>query len=77
MRVNRILTIVWGMNFGVALVCAWLVYQEASPHPYMFRGIVLTSFIAAGAVTRYFPRWYETHVYTPNPSVQVLSKEAA
>ena len=72
-RVNRILTFAWGINFGVALACAWIARRETSIPPWTFKAIVTGSFIAVGALTRFFPPWYEKHVYLPHRSIQVHS----
>lgn len=64
-RVNRILTLAWGINFCVALACAWITFQKTSIHPWLLHGTVIASFIAVGTLTRFFPPWYEKHVYVP------------
>jgi len=73
-RVNTILTTAWGINFGVALACASIARHGTSIPPWTCKAIVMGSFMAVGALTRFFPSWYEKHVYMPNPSAQALPK---
>ncbi len=64
-RVNHILTAVWGLSFlGMAVLasCAPVV----SAHPRIVTGIgSIALFALAAWFTRDFPRWYRMHKYLP------------
>src|SRR5258708_1966338 len=46
-RVNLILTFSWGVNFSVALACAWIGSRTTSIHPWVLKTIAASAFVGA------------------------------
>jgi all-trans-retinol 13,14-reductase len=64
-RVNTILTWAWGLNFCISLGCAALLVAKFPANPWLPRSTAALAFIAVCVATRFFPAWYERHVYRP------------